>query len=237
MSVVHILFSRFYQPPVLVYHAVLPDPARREALSLSSFSRQMEYLRGAHRQVLPLEALLSKRRPAQEVYLTFDDGVISFYESAWPVLKQYRYPACVFVIAERIGMPGYMDKEQLKELTESGLVTVGSHTMKHRYLPELDQKEMEDEVAASKSRIEEAVCRYVNFLAYPWGGFDERVKEAVKKAGYLAAFTTNQGFRGRGSSMDLFAVKRMTIAENETGLGFAAKSSGFGTCFSRAIKE
>lgn len=231
-----VLLPRLYRPPIIIYHSVTTGPLGDSALSLDSFTEQMGSIRHVGYSVAPLEVVVSGRKISKMVFLTFDDGADSFYDTAWPVIKRYNYPVAVFIIAERIGSPGYMGAGQLRELVESGLVTIGSHTMRHRYLPELGLAEIEDEVARSKTKIEETISRCVNFLAYPWGGFNEEVKEIVKKAGYLAAFTTNQGLKRRGGQKDYYAIKRMTITGSETVYSFIVKISGLGTCFSRVIK-
>lgn len=229
------LWPGLYQPPVLVYHAVLASGEKEGSIPVAQLNAQMKFLQDAGLEILPLDTLLNGPR-RRGVFLTFDDGETSFYEHAWPLLKHYSYPACLFVIAERIGAAGYMNKEQLNELVGSGLITIGSHTMGHRFLPELTDSQIQAELAGSKAFIEAAVCRSVNFLAYPWGGFTPRIEEAARQAGYLLAFTTNQGFKGTRGAWDPFAVKRMTIKAGERAFSFMAKCSGMGTCFSRTIK-
>ena len=87
---------------------------------------------------------------------------------------------------------GTLRWDELRELTERG-VEVGSHTRTHPHLRELSDAELTQEVAASREEIESALDRPCRYFAYPYGQFDARVRGAVQRAGYEAAFALGVG--------------------------------------------
>lgn len=93
-----------------------------------------------------MAAFLEKRvtLSPRSVMLTFDDGPLNFYRVAFPLLQQYRQKAVIFVapaLHEEMndhldpGLPRPMSWEQLRELHDSALVQVQSHTYESRYIP------------------------------------------------------------------------------------------------------
>ena len=101
----------------------------------------------------------------------------------------------IFLITDRVGTPGYMTWEQIKEMKDSGLAEFGSHTRSHRRLRSLPDEEIVKELRESKQILEEKLGSPVTALCYPFGagGFDKRVRPQVFKAGYIFDFSTKKG--------------------------------------------
>ncbi len=199
------------------------------------FAFQMRYLGIAGFKVVSLNEILSfaeGREAGKIVAITFDDGYRDFYDNAWPVLKKYGYPSAVFLVSDLIGKENVWDSEELgtrkklldddhiRELKEAG-VTFGSHTRNHPFLTRLSEEELADEVGNSRARLERKLGSSVDFFCYPYGDMDDRVKSAVRAAGYFAAFTTERGFVHGGD--DIFAIKRVPVKLNTHPLSFICK--------------
>jgi len=125
------------------------------------------------------------------VVVTFDDGTEDHFTYAFPVLRQYRIPATIFMITEGIGRPGFLNLEQIRIMSQEG-ISFGSHTLRHAYLPSLPMDRVKDELQLSRRRLEEMGLS-VEALSYPGGGYTEDVIRQVQEAGYRAACTTNRG--------------------------------------------
>jgi len=225
---------RFFQYssflPILMYHFI-DGQGERESLSVSLpvFERHLRYLTENGFQILSLESFVRMRlaktgvsRPS--AVITFDDGDQAFFLKVYPLLEKYRVPATVFVIAEKIGKKDFLSWPELRQMTED-LVTVGSHGVSHRYLPDLAPENSRKEVFESKRILEEGLGRKVHLFSYPVGGFNTLIAGFVKEAGYLAACTTN---RGRNfNHKDFFCLKRIKMTEKTvSSLVLAAKLSG-----------
>ncbi len=148
--------------------------------------------------------------PDKAILLTFDDAYLGQYEQAYPLLKEYNYPAAFFVQTGFVGVKTSKDHftwEQMREMEQEGLVTIAAHTINHPPdLRELDPDRLQRELEESKQKLEAELGREVPYFAYPTGYRDERVMEAVEAAGYRMAFTMDKGFTGQSSN--LLEVKR-----------------------------
>lgn len=131
--------------------------------------------------------------PKKPVLLTFDDGYRDFYTDVFPILKKYRIKATVYIVPGFIDGPNSMYFWQLKEISESGLVDIGAHTMNHVHLEGLPLGRVQDEVLESKKVLEKNLGISVVSFAYPNGAFDKQSIEVIKNAGFTTAVTTTPG--------------------------------------------
>lgn len=185
--------------PILVYHNVRPTPNRalsatdkQYEMTPAEFATQMTYLDERGYETVGFADLLAAQRgetklPEKPVIITLDDGRALQYEHALPALKEHGFVATFFVFSNAVGRDGYFSWEQLKELHASGM-TIASHTRYHPYLTKIeDDDELRAELEVSKRVLEEGIGAPVELLAYPFGLLDDRVVEATRVAGYLAA--------------------------------------------------
>ncbi|MDD5128775.1 MAG: polysaccharide deacetylase family protein [Candidatus Omnitrophica bacterium] len=211
----------FYQVPVLMYHSVNPksDPVLyRLIVKPESFARQMQFLKTHHYNVIRLEELADlirekKKIPRKTVAITFDDGFKDNYTYAYPVLKKLGLPATIFVIYDEVGRPqgDRLDWDEIVEMHDSGLITIGSHTLGS--VPLLDIKsesELRRQIIDSKKMFEEKLKIPVNTFCYVGGMFNSQIKDLVKEAGYKCAVATGLG--KRYSNHDVYAIKRIRIS-------------------------
>jgi biofilm PGA synthesis lipoprotein PgaB len=130
--------------------------------------------------------------PAKPIVLTFDDNYLGQYEHAFPLLKEYGYPALFSVHTDFVGKMAGKPKSdwyQLKEMLDSGLVTIASHSASHRNFSELSEAEIRQELTTSKQVLEENLGIKVRYFTYPEGTYNESATELVAEAGYEAALT------------------------------------------------
>ncbi len=127
------------------------------------------------------------------VAISFDDGYKDNYTHALPLLKKYNAKATFHLIEQKIGGSIYMDAAQIRELLQAGM-EIGSHTMSHHQLAEIDPKYLEWEIGVSKYALEKRFPGLqVRTLAYPNGSVNAQVIAALKKYGYEQALTGHTG--------------------------------------------
>lgn len=142
------------------------------------------------------------------IALTFDDGYEDFFTDAFPLLLKYSAKATVFVISSYIDKPGYLSREQLQVLNDSGLVEIGAHTVHHKNLTNLSLKNADEEIAGSKQEIEQRLGMHVDTFAYPFGKWNPALASLVSNAGFSAAVTTERGFLQNADKM--MSLRRIT---------------------------
>ena len=201
-----ILMAPAHAAVVLQYHHVDTETPASTSASPERFAMHLEYLAEKNFDIVPLSDLVSALRageplPDRAVAITFDDGYISIYDTAWPLLKARGWPFTVFVNSEPHdqGKPLFMSWDQLRELHAAG-ATIANHTVSHPYLlrpPKgLDPAQGEDwvagEITRAQRRIEEEIGSAPKLFAYPFGEYDNAVLEVVGALGY-AGFGQQSG--------------------------------------------
>ena len=193
---------------VLCYHIVEAPAAPRMHIDRETFRQQLRYLEMTGYNVVPLrhvyEYATGKRAslPKNAVVITIDDGWRSTYTEAFPELQKRKFPFTVFIYPNIIGQTSNaLSWAQIREMAAAG-VDVQSHALTHPYLTKRKHRSMTDEayatwlrneLAESRRILEKQAGKKVQFLAYPYGDYDNRVALAAAKAGYLAALTCDFG--------------------------------------------
>ncbi|MBF0504427.1 MAG: polysaccharide deacetylase family protein [Candidatus Omnitrophica bacterium] len=178
-------------PLVLMYHGIastsMPFPEGREIgaelydVTSDNFKAQIQWLKDQGYTAKLIEELSPGQ--GKTVIITFDDGEMSDFIHAFPVLKKLGWKAYFFIIVKRIGQKGYMGWEELKELTQAGMV-IGSHGLSHEILTNLLDSQMEEELLASKKNLENNLNIKVDKLSIPRGFCNDKIIEAAHRLGY-----------------------------------------------------
>ena len=219
---ISVFMENAYFLPILMYHSIDDnDKDARLSISPKSFERQMEFLYKNHYNVIGLdkaaEYIKNGKNPlSKTIVITFDDGYYDNYEHAYPVLKKYGIKATLFVIVDKIGQPGWVGWKELKEMSDSGIITIGSHTMTHPWLTSLNIEKIKSEFKNSKEILENRLGKRVDLLCYPMGNHDGRSEENAKRSGYVCAVGTNPG--KSSSADDIYAIGRIKISPSSDNL-------------------
>ncbi len=131
------------------------------------------------------------------VILTFDDGLVSDYKIAFPILKANGLRATFFITTENVGKAGYIDYDQLREMNEAGM-EIASHGLTHRYLVTMSRNEALREICKSKEKLEQEIGAEVISFAPVGGHFQNWMTETAFKSRYKAFATMIPGRTYRG---------------------------------------
>jgi peptidoglycan/xylan/chitin deacetylase (PgdA/CDA1 family) len=215
---------RKYVLSILNYHILYdersPTPMRKDEVMYASevqeFQRQTKYLRDNRYQVVLLDDYIGYRAerselPGNLVIITFDDGHISTYTHALPILQEYGFPAIFFVTVKNVGSSNCVNWQQLTEMADNGM-SIQSHTMTHAFLTDLSPQEVRWELQESKSILEQQLERPVDYLSLPGGRCNSAVKDIAMEVGYRAICTSVIGYNDLNS--DLYSLKRWAIRRN-----------------------
>jgi peptidoglycan/xylan/chitin deacetylase (PgdA/CDA1 family) len=144
--------------------------------------------------------------PARNVILTFDDGEMNNFEEAFPVLQEFGFPGYFFIIAQRVGRHGYMGWEHLHALHEAGMV-IGSHGFSHEILTNLQETQIQEELAASKKYLERNLEIPVESLSIPRGFCNDKILQMAYNAGYKNVFISERPAGLKFACLSRVAVK------------------------------
>lgn len=207
--------------PVLTFHA-LDDESSVISFSPKLFRSSMGKLfDNEYRTIGLLEAVdflrLKKPFPERSFVITFDDGYESVYDQAFPILQDYGMTATIFLtVGERRRLkPGerlpslegrsMLSWKKIQEMKQCG-ITFGAHTLTHPDLTHLPQEQIETEICDSKAVIENNLSTPVSCFAYPYGRYDDRIRELARRY-FACACSDKLGFITAES--DLYALKRV----------------------------
>jgi peptidoglycan/xylan/chitin deacetylase (PgdA/CDA1 family) len=180
---------------ILGYHDVVPNISSPHHVSVPVFDRQMERLSRSPLVPTPLSATLESPERSQaphRVMLTFDDAKDNFLEHAFPTLDRFNLPCVLYAPTTLLGKPGHLGRDDLVQLAKQG-VEIGSHSRSHRPLTTLSPVELTTEARDSKAELEDLLGVAVRHFSYPYGDCDERVRDAVRLAGYESGVLVDSG--------------------------------------------
>lgn len=191
--------------PVLTYHAIDQRPAVISTPP-ALFRRQIEELAGRGLAGISLAQAFAQRErtggfPPHSVALTFDDGYLSVFTEALPVLADHGFTATVFLASGLVGLAAdaararnpdinrdLLDWRQAEELLRAGF-EIGSHSVGHPDLTRLEPAARESELADAKSQLQQRLQVPVESFAYPYGRLNAAIRSAAGRH-YRRACTT-----------------------------------------------
>ena len=199
---------------ILVYHRFSDDGPKSTSTSPSVFKQHLEYLKNNDFSVLPLKevvrSLQSKQSlPSNCISLTADDGFLSIYTEAFPLLVEYQFPMSVFVSTNSLDKKynSMMTWSQLREMAP--LIDIYNHSVNHLHLVNQGAQTVEDEILFAQSRITTEMKTNDKFFAYPYGEFDDTTYSYLKSNGYIA-FGQHSGVASQTS--DFLNIPRFSMS-------------------------
>jgi peptidoglycan/xylan/chitin deacetylase (PgdA/CDA1 family) len=183
----------------------------RYAVRLADFRRQMESLRDDGWRGLSVGEALQFHAEKPAVAITFDDGCETDLLLAAPLLREFGFGATFYPTVGFLGKPGFMNVAQLRELSAQGF-EIGSHSMTHAYLTDIDDQRLRHEVAESKTQLEQIIGRGVEHFSCPGGRCNERVVQVAREAGYSTVATSR--IQANSERTDRFALGRVAVMQS-----------------------
>ena len=237
---------------VLIYHRVGRRAETEIDMPADQFESQMEWLAQTGRAVDidTAVARLVLREPADApvnpVVVTFDDGTSDLAEVALPILARHQVPATVYLatqfVDEQLTWPAEgqpLSWAGAREMVDSGLVTIGSHTHGHALLDRLAPAEAAAELDRSKELIQEKLGVTADHFAYPKAvAPPAEVEKVVRDRFVTAALGGNRP--NPYSRTDVHRLARTAVQVSDGWSFFQRKADGgmaFEDTFRRAVNR
>lgn len=207
----------FCDAKVFIYHR-FDDPKHQSTnTSTKELKAQFEYFKTNNYDVVPLEKILNKLKnkediPSNWVALTIEDTYKSFYQNGLKLFKEYNYPFTLFVYVEATENKygDFMTWDELKEVKKYGEVEL--HSYSHPSLMKLSNKDIAKDTQKAIDIFEKNMGYKAKIYSYPFGEYDDRVKNEILKFGFDSILNQNNG--SVNSKSDIFDINRIALVEN-----------------------
>lgn len=232
--------------PVLMYHHFDENFSYEKSSSIISpenFKKHMKYLNDIGYNTITFSDLGKAKKgelvlPSNPIIISIDDGYLSTYTYAYPILKELNMKANVNIVVSQVGKtPGdypHFDWSQGRQMLESGLIEIGSHTFNlhsSKMFQAPGEKEQDyynrllADFALSKFQIGENLCIDTPILCLPYGYENELILQAAKDSGFNTILTLQKGINYFGKELD--DIKRININGNDTPQDILEKISNY----------
>jgi len=204
--------------PILCYHQLRDfrasdsKIARDYIVPVGNFQQQLKLLADSgYHSILPDQLydylLYGKSLPSKPVIISFDDTRLDHYTVALDELNKYGFKGVFFIMTVSLNRPGYMTREQVKQLADEGHV-IGLHTWNHKNVKTFTEEDWAIQIKKPWDQLKAITGKPVDYFAYPFGLWDKQGLEKIKEHGFKAAFQLSAR---RDDSSPLFSIRRMII--------------------------
>jgi peptidoglycan/xylan/chitin deacetylase (PgdA/CDA1 family) len=223
---------------VLMYHSISEhigsEKHNKWRVKPKDFEKQMKWFYENKWNSFTISELVKLDKiPKKSFVVTFDDGYEDNFINAFPILKNYNFKATIYLVPNQKTnhweekntsvLSKLLTVEQILEMQNSGLIEFGSHTLSHVNLSTINDEQLFIELKESKEEIEKITKKECEAFAYPYGKFDDKIIQAVKKAQYENATVVKRGLYQQND--DPFIIKRIGILGTESFVDFLLKVS------------
>ncbi len=192
------------QIPVLLYHRI-GDTVGHLTVTADKFALDLSRLREMGYETISLETFRQYRLdpetplPEKPLLITFDDGYLDNYLNAHAILRKYGMTAAFFIITSMVGAEDRLDVGHIREMAANGM-SIGSHTVSHRELGDMNVEEAHNEMSLSRLYLEGMLQQPVRFIAYPKGSFNESTAYVACESAYWGGFSVLTGTCSRNTN-------------------------------------
>ncbi len=178
-----------------MYHRFNEDKYPSTNIKMNIFEKQINIIKDKkYNFENPKDFDLNFNNPKtkKKILITIDDAFSSFYNHAWPYLKENKIPFILFVSTEPVGKNGYMSWEQIKEIEKEKFAFIGNHSHSHDYLLDLTFENFKKDINESIEIFKKELGYNPIFFSYPFGEYSlEQINFIKKKFKY--AFGQHSG--------------------------------------------
>ena len=163
----------------LMYHRFDENKYPSTNIQMDIFKKQIEIIKNLKYKFYDPKDLTKNFHTIKlekKILITIDDAFSSFYEIAWPYLKEKKIPFILFVSTKTIGGSGYMTWDQIIELEKENTVYIGNHSHTHNYLVELKNDTFIQDISTAIKTFNNKLGYNPIFFSYPFGEYSSFIK-------------------------------------------------------------
>ena len=198
----------------LMYHRFEENKYPSTNIKINDFKQHLKIIKDNKISFVDpkkFENELKNSKSQRKVLLTIDDGFLSFYENAWPILKEEKIPFILFVSTREVGLFNYMTWEQIREISKEDFVEIGNHSHTHEYLVDESNDLIKKDIEKSISIFKKELGKNSSFFSYPFGEYSIEFKNIISSLGFKYAFGQHSGVIDE--TKNFFELPRFPINE------------------------
>ncbi|WP_419771098.1 MAG: polysaccharide deacetylase family protein [Candidatus Marinarcus sp.] len=183
---------------IFVYHRFGDDKHASTNTTLQELEKEFQYFNDNGYKVVKIEEMIKKlnqkeKIPDNWVALTIDDSYKSFYTNGLPIFKKYNFPftLAVYVKATEKNYNDFMNWDEIKESAKYG--TIALHSYGHAHLTHLSPEAIYKDTQIAFDKYEKELGYKPTIYVYPYGEYDEKVFNEIKKFNFDAILNQNSG--------------------------------------------
>lgn len=206
-----------YLPTLMYHHVQTPESAKEKnqtglTVNTDVFRVQMQYLKDRNYSVVSMQDLLNFfeqgiKPSSKPVLITFDDGYADFYTDTYPILREFNYPATVFIATGLMNNAGYLYWDQITEMNSNRII-FANHTWSHKNV-KTKEDVLKMEISTADVQLNEKGLNSPKVFAYPYGMESNNAISFLEGLNYEMAFTTK--FGGTLCKKQMFNLPRIRI--------------------------
>ena len=198
----------------IMYHRFNENKYPSTNIQMDVFYKQIKLIQDSGYKFLnpnELENKFNKVKKRKEILLTIDDGFKSFYQNAWPFLKENKIPFILFVSTDPVGGNGYMTWDQIREVEKENFALIGHHSHSHDYLIDKSDTEFIADMDKANKIFLNEIGYIPSMFSYPFGEYSEFMRDYASK-NFKYAFGQHSGVIDLNK--EKFQLPRFPINEN-----------------------
>ena len=197
----------------LMYHRFNENKYPSTNIQMNVFEQHIKIIKDKKYDFYdPKEFDLNFKKPkkGKKILITIDDGFTSFYENAWPFLKENQIPFILFISTEAVGNSGYMNWNEIKEIEKEKFAYIGNHSHSHDYLVDFSEQKFLKDIDKSIEIFRNKLGYNPIFFSYPFGEYNKLIKNYITK-NFKYSFGQHSGVID--VNKDIFELPRFPINE------------------------
>lgn len=213
--------------PILCYHHIREAKIGDYTVSPENFKQEMKLLADSgYKTILPNQLYNylthGSSIPKKSVMITFDDTDLEQFTIGKSEMDKYGFKGVYFIMTISIGKPRYMNKQQIKQLSEEGHA-IECHTWDHHRVDRYIASDWETQLVKPRKTLEDIINNQIHYFAYPFGVWNRNAIPELKKRGYKLAFILSTK---RDTTEPLYTIRRMIVAGQWSPAGMMKAMAG-----------
>jgi len=166
----------------LMYHRFNENKYPSTNIQMDIFKEQIKIIRNLNYRFYNPKDLANNFhtiKKEKKILITIDDAFSSFYENAWPYLKEEKIPFILFVSTEAVGKNGYMNWKEIKEVENASFAQIGNHSHTHDYLVDFKNEDFINDIITASAIFDKQLGYNPIFFSYPFGEYSSLIKKYI----------------------------------------------------------